>query len=130
MAAIEQYLPYIIIVVILMVILILTLLIRRRRRVKLPKNLNEYLAEETERKEMEIIEQELGFKPKRFLLKSPQDKLRDIQKKTSQTLHKTIYLNSKIEREFKGYPAQNKQINFQKQLKAIEKKSEKLHERL
>lgn len=129
MVAIDQNMLYIIIAVIVVVIILLAVLIRRRRTGKGPKNLNQYLAEEAEHKKMEIAEQELGSKPKSSLLKSPMEKVEDIKENTSQTMHKIIYLNTKIEEKGEDL-TQEKPMNLKKQIKAIEKKGQKLNERI
>ena len=98
---------------------------------KPPKNVNKYLAQESELKKIEIVEGQIESKSTRrnLLLKRPKDKLDDIRKTTSDVMHRVVYFNSKIDEKADRLQSQEKQVNFQKQLTNIEKKKQELNER-
>lgn len=126
---VEQNLLYIIIAVIMVVVIIIAVFIRRRRTGKGPKNVNQFLAHEAELKKMEIVERESqsNYGDENVLLKGPRDKLKDIQKGTSEVMHKIFYFNSKIFEKGNILESELKHPNLEKQLKNIEKKNQKLN---
>lgn len=127
MVAIEQNMLYIIIAVIAIIIIILALIIRRRRSSKGPKNLNQYLTQEAEKKKQEIVENKLESKSKNILLMTQQDKIKDIQENTADTQHKIIYLDSKLDSKVAGLQSKDKHIKLEKTLQKIDKKNQELN---
>ncbi len=126
---VEQNLLYIIIAVTVVVIIIMAVFIRRRRSNKGSKNLNQFLAQEAELKKMEIVERESrsNYRDENVLLKRPLDKLKDLQKDTTEVLHKIVYFNSKIYEKGNILESAEKHPNLEKQLKNIEKKNQELN---
>lgn len=96
------------------------------------KNDNRYLSKEAELKELAIVKKEVAtrsIRGRELLLKSPEDKLSEIRKNTSDLTHKIVYFNTEIVQKSDRLEATREHAKIQNILKNVVKKEKELNKR-